>query len=372
MSSLNLVTIGYAKGALKKNSREFQRFLGYAKELGSLDMVVLTKRQDGLPTYVEADKLRVYGTNSHTRLGSLWRAYRIVSQVIGKSHRKDFTVSSQDPFETGLVAWLLSKRLKADFHVQVHGDFFGNSYWLTASPLNRWRQRLGQWLIKKANRVRVVSLRIKQSLLELGVESQKIVLLPVGFSLKPFLTVGEERRYKNSSDLHFLYVGRLAPEKNLASLLKAFALIQPQHQNTRLTLVGDGPESLKLRELVGQLDLKETVSFVPWTENVPKVMKEADVLVLTSYHEGFGLVILEAMAAGLPVVTTDVGCVGEFLTNGEEGIVVGTEPQAIAAGLLAYVRHPNRVQVYGQKGWNRAKKLDLTEESYTKQWRDSF
>jgi len=101
-----------------------------------------------------------------------------------------------------------------------------------------------------------------------------------------------------------LGAGRFIPLKNFDDLIKSFYYLK-DHDRYRLVLLGDGPERGKLKKLVAELDISESVDFLGWENNPYPYMAESDLFMLTSSYEGFGNVIVEAMACGTPVVATN-------------------------------------------------------------------
>jgi glycosyltransferase involved in cell wall biosynthesis len=112
-----------------------------------------------------------------------------------------------------------------------------------------------------------------------------------------------------------LSVGRLVPEKNQTALLHAFALVAGDYPDTDLWIAGDGPLRADLEALASTLGLVGRVFLMGERRDVPELMRSADLLVLSSRVEGFGLVVAEAMASGALVVATDVGGVAEVMGN---------------------------------------------------------
>ena len=142
-----------------------------------------------------------------------------------------------------------------------------------------------------------------------------------------------------------LAVGRLVPEKNQAALLRAFALVVDDYPDTDLWIAGDGPLRADLETLRGQLDLADRVFLMGERHDVPALMRAADLLVLSSRVEGFGLVVAEAMASGTLVVATDVGGVAEVMGN--HGFLVPPDDvAALAQGIWDALRmDPSRASL---------------------------
>jgi glycosyltransferase involved in cell wall biosynthesis len=121
-----------------------------------------------------------------------------------------------------------------------------------------------------------------------------------------------------------LTVARLVPIKNVALLLDAFAIVRERDGNAHLVIVGDGPEAQNLRARAHALGWSDAVIFagaVPF-DDVPSFYRTADVFALSSTFDNSPNVVLEAMATGLPIVTTEVGGVGEFVTDRRGGVIV--------------------------------------------------
>ncbi|MDY0309743.1 MAG: glycosyltransferase [Castellaniella sp.] len=139
-----------------------------------------------------------------------------------------------------------------------------------------------------------------------------------------------------------LAVGRLVPEKNQAALLRAFALVADDHADTDLWIAGDGPLRADLATLLTELGLAGRAFLMGERHDVPELMRAADLLVLSSRVEGFGLVVAEAMASGTLVVATDVGGVAEVMGN--QGFLVPPDDvAALAQGISDALRmEPSR------------------------------
>ena len=124
--------------------------------------------------------------------------------------------------------------------------------------------------------------------------------------------------FKNSPV--FLNVGSLTRLKDHVNLIKAFSLVVEQIPKSKLLIVGDGPLKKELINLVDELNISDSVSFLGIRSDISDLMKKSNVFVLSSSHEGFGIVLAEAMASGLIIVSTDCGGSREVL--GDLGFIV--------------------------------------------------
>jgi sugar transferase (PEP-CTERM/EpsH1 system associated) len=143
--------------------------------------------------------------------------------------------------------------------------------------------------------------------------------------------------------LHVGVVARLAPVKDHATLLDAFARLRRERPDAHLTLVGDGPERAALGDRARASDLAGSVHFVGARRDVALVLPAFDVFALSSTSEGISLTLLEAAATGLPIVATRVGGNAEIVIDGATGMLVSPgDPAAFAAALGALSRRADR------------------------------
>lgn len=135
------------------------------------------------------------------------------------------------------------------------------------------------------------------------------------------------------ADLVLLAVGRFVPAKDYPNLFAAFIEVLKERPRTRLWIAGGGPQEAICRELARGLRLEENVTFLGVRNDIPALMSAADVFVLSSAWEGFGLVVAEAMACELPVVATDCGGVREVVGNAGSLVPPG-DSSALGIALL--------------------------------------
>jgi len=149
--------------------------------------------------------------------------------------------------------------------------------------------------------------------------------------------------------LLFGSVGRLVPVKNYACLIRAAQAVLQALPHAALLFVGDGPLQAELTSLAQQLGLGAKVHFLNWRKDVPQILRELDVFVLSSFSEGMSNSILEAMAARTPVVATAVGGNTELVVDGKTGLLVPSDdPGRMAEAISAILREPQRRAVMGE------------------------
>ncbi len=246
-------------------------------------------------------------------------------------------VSVQDPFLLGFLGWIIARARGSQLHVQVHTDLFHQNF-AARSLGNRLKVRLAKFMLRRADGVRVVSERIKQSMEHLHLRAP-ISVLPVFIDtkvIKEAQPIDRRVRYPVFQKI-ILVVSRLEPEKNVSLALKTFAEVHAKEQHAGLVILGAGSLRGELEQEVRSLGLEKWVVF-EGAQNPFPFYKAADALLLTSHFEGYGMVVVEALTAGCPVVSLDVGIAGEA------GAVV-VEKNKLAEALLLVVRKGARAQL---------------------------
>ena len=149
----------------------------------------------------------------------------------------------------------------------------------------------------------------------------------------------------------FGIVARLSPEKMHSVLLDAMALLIKRVPNAVLVIVGDGDIRADLEKHAAEIDVTSNVSFLGVRSDVHRLLQALDVFVLSSRAEGLSLTLLEAAAAGLPIVATDVGGNSEVVVDGQTGILVEpNNPSALAAAMERIATDPERGRSMGELG----------------------
>ncbi len=153
------------------------------------------------------------------------------------------------------------------------------------------------------------------------------------------------------NDFVFGTIARLDLTKDTITLVRAFAAVALPRRNPRIKLliVGDGEERSKLEEFIDKLDLNRAVIFTGMRRDVPRLLKAMDVFVLSSVSEGMPLTVLEAMAARLPVVATEIGALPELVEEGKTGFLVPIRHAvAIADRLEEFLANRQLAKSFGE------------------------
>lgn len=216
----------------------------------------------------------------------------------------------------------------------------------------RIRTRLDRYAAKRFDRVVAVSDGVGEFLIKTyGCSPDRVSVIRNGWE-------GHPQPRKTPEVPTVLNVGNLRPEKGHELLLEAFARVRKTIPQARLVIVGDGPLRVHLERSAGALGIGGSVQFAGSRPDVWPFLSEASVFALPSYSEPLGLVVLEAMAAGLPVVATDVGGVPELVTPGLTGTLVSSgDTDGFAAALQNSLQRPAEAEKMGEEGRRRAEGL---------------
>jgi len=255
-------------------------------------------------------------------------------------------VSAQDPFEHGLAALRAIKGTQAKLHLQVHTDFL--SPWFTRSGnwrsprvrmplLNRWRRQIADEVLPKADGIRVVSERVKASLMErYGARIPEPSVIPIAVDS----VVPEPVRLPAHPGFTFslIAVSRLEPEKRIEDILAALKLVVPHYPMAGLFIVGDGSERTRLERMVHRLGLDNNVLFLGNRPDARGLMRSAHAFIQASAYEGYGVTFIEAALAKVPIITTDVGIVGEVFKGYEDVLSVPVaDPTALSLSIVGLI-----------------------------------
>jgi glycosyltransferase involved in cell wall biosynthesis len=213
---------------------------------------------------------------------------------------------------------------------------------------------------------------IQRDLLKkLGVPRSRIAIVPNGVDPEKFSPGPSNIKAELKAERLFVYQGRLAPEKNVESLLKAWCKLKLP-PTCKLAIVGDGPLAPSLKAFYGLDPTIEWMGFIADDQRRIEILRGADVFILPSLVEGLSLSLLEAMSCGVACLATDVGADGEALSDGA-GIIL--DPRKLTSQLCTllplFVTHPEMIGMLGQKARKRVlerytlnKNIDRVEQLY--------
>jgi len=261
-----------------------------------------------------------------------WRDISLAAQK-----NKYDVITVQDPFWRGLIAWRIARRTGAKLNLQIHTD-------LSAQPF--WRRWLAFFLLLRADSVRVVSEKIRGQIQNIGAGSH-IFILPI------FVDIGRFQNLmpKPHAQKTILWIGRFEREKDPLCATRVLKEVRAKNVDAKLVMLGAGSLEPAMRQLSKNLPIE----FLGWQDPAP-YLQIADVVLCTSKHESWGASIVEALAAGVPVVAPDVG--------------VAKEAGAIIVAKSELSNAVIHVLNSGQRG--KLKIPVLNAQEWAKRWRETL
>lgn len=281
----------------------------------------------------------------------LWWAFPKIVSIVKK---EKFDVLHAHTRVTQVLAHFVSKLTGVPVVTTAHGFYkprFG-------------RRRFGAW----GKRVIAISPLVAESLEKAhGVDHEKIRLIPNAIDVADSRKRLSEKvpqalraEYGIPKDAVVLSsISRFVADKGHAYLVEATNILRNKGKDVFLLMLGDGRERKKLLKLIDWFELSDHVKIVRMEKDITKILAVTDIFVHpATYREGFGLSIAEAMAAGKPIVATDIPAINTLLKNGESGSIVSPKSaEALAGAIGELIEKPWKARIFGENG--RIKALEL-------------
>ncbi|MSR85300.1 glycosyltransferase [Candidatus Uhrbacteria bacterium] len=306
---MRLLVIGLDTAVLDPASGSAERQRAYFQGIEA-DIFVLARGTER--TISLSDSIHVFQPGGSSFFGMMWKMFWAVYRQ-GRLKQYD-VMTVQDAYLCGWIGQFARVR-NTLLHIQDHSAAFARPAF---GLKERFLKYFSLWLIRRADRVRTVSQRGQQGLIEAGVDPQRIDVVPVWTDISRLLVLP----MPTLTGAQLLCVARLSREKGIDILLQAFAEIRSHHVEARLTIVGDGPERKNLEQQAQRLNIASQVEFVGYHQDPARFYAQADIYVQPSRFEGWGRSVIEAAASGLPIVMTDVGCAKEIIQHEQSGLIV--------------------------------------------------
>ncbi|MCR4276209.1 MAG: glycosyltransferase [Candidatus Parcubacteria bacterium] len=343
---MRVMLVGTDRTLFAPESAVRTRLTRLGKEFEALDSIVFSTRTHGIRVVAEiAPHIHAHPTNSFSRFLYMWDALRIARRL----PRPDI-VSAQDPFETGLAGLFIAHHFGIPLAVEVHTDFLSPAF-TRHSLLNRIRVVIARFVLSHADGGYAVSARVAEALNRRYHPAVPLAVVPIFVDLARFRALVRAPERNN-----LLWVGRFEAEKDPVLALQAFAAARRAGIDARLTMLGVGLLEPSLKSLATTLGVAEQVSFPGWKDVAPYFAR-ADLMLVTSAYEGYGMALVEALAAGVPVLSTDVG-----IARGAGAVIAHGD---YAAALQDWLQGPRAPGVLTLKSY-------VSEEVYLTAVRDCY
>jgi glycosyltransferase involved in cell wall biosynthesis len=303
-------------------------------------------------------------TNLHIGHQRNWfRAIRGISKLINRYHIQLIHASTSYSNIYAPIAGAI-KRIPVLFtlnNIYNVNDFKE----ATQSFLRRWRLKgffyLRSWILRatKTKMIAISNAARKSAMEHLRIPANRINvvyrgLIPENYEPGCFSPeiLQRARQELNITDAFpaLIHVGRLWAVKNQEDIIRAMPIVLKSYPKAKLLIVGQGPLKAVLEETRDRLGLKDSVVFLGLREDIPLLLSISHIFVAASYHEGFGNVITEAMAAGKPVVAYDIPAWREIL-QGEAGILVASRDNNLLANEIVHLAADSeKMKIMGSRG----------------------
>ncbi len=221
---------------------------------------------------------------------------------------------------------------------------------LSKNPLSQRKYKKG------IDSIIAVSLGVKKVLIANGIDSQVIDVVPDGIDFLPPEDIKKSdylrKEFSLAPDDYLVgIVAHLADHKGHKYLIDATKILKDKAPKIKIIIVGQGPLLMELTKQAKEIHVEDMVFFLGFREDVPKILASLDLFVLSSYLEGMGSSIMDAMAYNLPVIATNVGGIPEVVIDGKTGLLVPPRrPAALAEAILKLYRDSSLSTQFGQMG----------------------
>jgi len=270
-------------------------------------------------------ELKIIGTNSLNRMFFSFDMIFNTLNLIRKNWIPDL-ITTQNPWGEAIPAWLISKILNSSYLPQIHTDI-SSDYWINEKKfLNQFRKNCAKFILKRSKLIRVVSNTIAKNIsIKYDINLNKFIVSPVSISLKKeeiFLKKLIQRKSKEEI-FNVIFIGRFVKTKDLKLWIKTAFEILERNNNFKFTMIGYGDEFQDIKSIIFESKYKKFFRLTNkvYYEDLPKYLKECNLMLLTSLYEGFGRVILEAMTYGIPCISTKSGGPEDLIIHNRNGFL---------------------------------------------------
>ncbi|WP_174591666.1 glycosyltransferase family 4 protein [Methanocella conradii] len=288
-----------------------------AKELAKKHCVdYLTTGFKGLPKFEVVDGINVYrvpvlgrtdiSTATFLSMLSFLPSSLILGIGLCRKNRYD-AINAHFVLPSGATGVVLSKIFKVPLVMSIHGgDIYDPSK--KSSPHRHFiLRKIITLLLNNSNYIIAQSNNTKENAIKFYAPKKDVQVIPLGFIEPVFNSVNRKQLNLSDNDIIIISVGRLIKRKGFDYALRAIA--QLRYDNLKYLIIGEGPEKDNLKSLANQLKIQDKVEFLGYQSEEKKFqyLSNANIYLLSSLHEGFGVCLMEAMYCGLPIVSTENG-----------------------------------------------------------------
>jgi glycosyltransferase involved in cell wall biosynthesis len=290
--------------------------------------------------------------------------------------RERFTIVNTHTSKGGILGRLAARLAGVPVVIHTaHGYIFNEVESQRRAAFYRWLERIATHFCDLVISVNAEERRI--AVAEKVVPADKIVTVLNGIQVRKFSDVGDTtalRRELDPTETAVLIgtTGRLMPQKGYIHLVNAIPEILKNYPQAQFVFVGDGPLENELKQQAKALNVYHACQFLGFRDDVPQLLNVFDIFVLPSLWEGLSISLLEGMAAGRAVVTTDIKGNREVIAHGEDGLLVSpADPRALAEAVNALIVDKTKAEELGRRAQLKIKTL-FSEQAMVNQTLDHY
>ena len=347
------------------------------------DVIVVTPNYGKSAAMEEMDGVKVerfkfgvplefsYGRVAQTKKSILMKLYGIVligSYIIKNLYYTYITAKKYNvhvihahwAIPSGLPALIAAKLLRKPCFITMHGgDVYYNKEQGYVYPKLWYVRPFLKYTLTNATCLTAITEDCKKHAINAGAKPDNVVIINNGADIRRFSAKNNngvakiKKQYQLDRKKVIFTCRQLIPRKGIRFLIKAMPFVLEKHPNVKLLVAGDGMERPSLEKLIDGLMLNENVILLGWIQNdaLPDYYNAADISVIPSLEEGFGIPAAEAMGCELPVVSTDAGGLVEVVKDGISGLIVPkADEKALAEAIIKLLDNPDMALTMGKAG----------------------
>ena len=350
---------------LHMNGRRYRSTLLYGPSLESGMTAAERNTVDRRLTRAKESGTRLVPVNDLVRAVRPVKDFLAFISILGWVHKIKPAIVHTHTSKAGLIGRLAAKLCRVPHLVHTpHGHVFYGHFGPVQSRIFLWIERLAA---KITDKTIALTNREKQDYIAYRVvPGAKLATIHSGVDIRPYVTPGAgksalKKRF-GIDPAHTVVgtVGWLLPIKGPEVLLKSLGHIDARRKDVTLVYVGKGALEASLKSTSRQLGIEDRVKFLGWRDDIPFILQMFDIFALASLNEGMGRVLVEAMAAGLPVVASDTGGIPDLVSHNVNGLLFAPGNDVALADCLArLLENPREALEMGRLGRERCRAYSL-------------
>ncbi|MEN6329380.1 MAG: glycosyltransferase family 4 protein [Methanobacteriaceae archaeon] len=294
---------------------------------------------DGIIFHGVSKPVPIYSGSRRSIKEAIYFALRLLRPLL--KERFDVVDCQGFPFFSCYTAWFHSLLGRSRLIITLH-EVWGDYWYHYLGRVGIMGKAVEKVMVHLTDNLITVSAKTYRDLQKLRKVDARMI--PNGLDFERI-----QRLQSSPPDTELIFAGRLISEKGVDLLIRSLPLVKKIRPDLKCSITGDGPERDNLEKLTAKLNLEGTVKFTGFLKDhdeLLKIMKSSEVLVLPSKREGFGMVVLEANACGLPAVVVNhpMNAAVELIKNDENGFIVEASETALAEGIITGLKRKNSMQ----------------------------